>query len=188
MASKVSIANGALQLLGATRIESLDQDRPNAKSMKAAFDTTRDALLRRYDWAFAIKRDSIAADGDDTEWGDWHRYALPNDHIKLILDDESGQKVDWRIEGRFIVTTDGAPLNIRYIARITDVNLYDPLFVEALEAALALACCEEITQSNAKMDRAQKAYDDAVAEAKRIGAIEKPAQAFPEDDWVNARL
>lgn len=188
MASKTSIANGALQLLGARRIESLTQDAPNARSMNEAFDATRDALLRRYDWSFAITRASIAADGDDALWGDWHRYAVPNDFIKLILDDESGQAVDWRIEGRHIVTKDGAPLEIRYVSRVTDVSYYDPLFVEALEADLALTCCEEITQSSTKKEFAAKMYDEAIEEAKRIGAIEKPAHEFPEDEWVNARL
>jgi hypothetical protein len=31
-------------------------------------------------------------------------------------------------------------------------------------------------------------YDDAIAEAKRINAFEKPSEEFPEDDWVLARL
>mgnify|MGYP001426155490 CR=1 FL=1 len=38
MTSKVEIANGALQKLGAKRIESLTQDHPNARSMNVAFE------------------------------------------------------------------------------------------------------------------------------------------------------
>lgn len=186
--SSVAIANRALQKLGAERIESLSQDDPNARSMNAAFGMVRDAELRRYVWSFAIKRESIAADAADTTWGSWNRYSLPNDFLRLIRDDETGQAPDWRIEGLFIVTADAAPLDIRYVARIDDPNFYDPLFVEAFASKLAVETCQEITQSNGKKEGAQRDYDFAINEAKRVGAIEKEAQEFPEDSWLNARL
>lgn len=186
--SKVAIANLALQKLGAARISALDQDASNARSMNAAYDLMRDAELRRYRWGFAIKRDSIAADAADTVWGDWKRYSLPNDFLALIRDDETGQAPDWRIEGLYIVTADASPLQIRYVARIDDPNYYDALFIESFACRLALQTCEEITGSTSKKAKIQEDYDFAIAEAKRMGAIEKPAQEFPEDDWVNARL
>lgn len=184
--SNVQIANRALQKLGAKRISSLSQDHPNARSMNAAFATVRDMELRRYDWSFAIKRESIAADGDETTWGGWNRYSLPNDFIKLLRDNESGTHVDWKIEGQYIVSADASPLEIRYIARIEDPNFYDALFVEAFAGRLATECCEEITQSPSKMEGIKRQYDEDIAEAKRIGAIEKPAQDFPEDPWLTA--
>jgi hypothetical protein len=186
--SKVAIANRALQKLGADRIESLSEDSPNARSMAAVYDITRKAELRRYVWGFAIKRDSIAADGSQTSWGQWNRYSLPNDFLRLIRDDESSQAPDWRIEGQYIVSADSAPLNIRYIADIDDPNFYDSLFVEAFASKLALEVCVEITGSSGRQDRAGRDYDLAIGEAKRIGAIEKEAQQFPVDDWINARL
>jgi hypothetical protein len=192
--SKVAIANRALQKLGAKRIEALTQDHPNARSMSAAFDLVRDAEIRRYRWGFAIKRKSIAADGDETTWGEWKRYSLPNDYLAIIRDDESGQTVDWRIEagedgeGVFIVTATESPLEIRYIARIEDPNYYDPLFIEAFACKLALETCEEITQSTSKKESIRGDYDAAIAEAKKQGAYEQPAQDFPEDDWILARL
>lgn len=185
--SKVAIANLALQKLGVKRIESLTQDAPNARSVNACFDALRDSLLRRYDWSFAIKRDSIAADGDYDEWGDWDAYSKPNDFIRLLRDNESGQAVDWKIEGDFILSRDGAPLEIRYIARIEDPNAYDSTFVEALACAIASQCCEEITGSTAKQDRIDKARDAAIDEGYRTGAIEKEASEPPEDDWVAVR-
>ena len=186
-ASKVAIANGALQRLGAKRIESLTQDHPNARTMNAAYEPVRRALLRKYDWGFAIARDSIAADGTGPVWGDWDRYTKPNNFIRLLRDNESGQAVDWKIEGNYILSADGSPLEIRYIADIDDPNLYDSLFIEALECALAERCCEEVTGSTSKASKMKKDFDGAIDEAKRIGAIEQPAQDFPEDEWVAAR-
>lgn len=189
--SEVQIANRGLQKLGAKRIESLTQDAPNARSMSASYVLVRDAELRRYDWSFAIRRQSIAADSDDSLWGGWNRYSLPNDYVRMLRDDESGTLVDWQIEssddGLFILTADGSPLEIRYIARIEDPNQFDALFIEALACKLAVECCEEITGSTSKLDRVTAAYTFAIAEARRVGAIEKPAQEFPEDPWLAAR-
>ena len=185
--SKVAIANLALQKLGVKRIESLTQDTPNARSINACFDAMRDSLLRRYDWSFAIKRDSIAADGDYDEWGDWDAYTKPNDYIRLLRDNESGVAVDWKIEGDFILSMDGSPLEIRYIARIEDPNKYDSAFIEALACMIASQCCEEITGSTAKQASIDKARDAAIDEGYRTGAIEKEASEPPEDDWIAAR-
>lgn len=183
--SKVQIANLALQKLGQSRkLESLSQDSPNARSMNLAYDAVRRRELRRYTWTFAIKRDSIAADGDYDEWGDWNAYSKPNDFLRLIRDDESGAAVDWKIEGLFILSRDASPLEIRYVADIDDPNYYDGLFFEAFACALALQCCEEITQSTSRKASIKEEYDNAIAEAKRVGAIEQAAQEFPEDEWL----
>lgn len=183
--SNVLIGNRALSKLGAARIESLSQTgSANARAVNNAFETTRNAELRRYQWSFAIKRASVAADGDGPVWGDYNRYSLPNDFISLIRDDESGLRTDWKIEGGYIVTLDSAPLDFKYIARIEDPNLFDPLFVEAFACKLALEICQEITQSTGKKGDLKQDYVFAIAEAKRVGAIEKGAIDFPEDDFI----
>ncbi len=185
--SDVSIANRALQKLGAKRISSLTQDHPNARSMNAAFERVRRAELRRYPWSFAISRASIAADGDDSLWGDWNRYSLPNDFIRLIRDDETGSHVDWKIEGLYILTADASPLEIRYIADVEDPNTFDALFVEVFASRLAMECCKEISDSTVDKESLKDDYKAEIAEAKKVGAIEKEAQEFPEDEWLSAR-
>jgi hypothetical protein len=187
--STVSIANRALQKLGAKRISSLTQDHPNARSMNAAFEQVRDAELRRYVWSFAIKRASIAADAtDETILNTWKRYSLPNDFIRLIRDDESGFHVDWKIEGLYILSDTASPLKIKYVAKIEDPAYYDPLFVEALAAKLALECAVEIKDASVTdFSKIEDSYKTAISEARMLGAIEKPAEEFPEDSWLAAR-
>lgn len=195
--SDVSIANLALQKLGAARIEALDQDSPNARSINSCFEAVRQGELRKHDWAFAIARASIAADSDATLWGGLNRFLVPNDFIRLLLDDESGSVVDWRIEGkldtdetavRAIVTKDSSPLRIRYIADIEDPNAFDSLFVDSFACKLAMQTCKEITGSNALVAEIKVEYDRAINEAKRIGSIERAEQDPPEDEWVEARI
>ena len=89
---------------------------------------------------------------------------------------------------RFNPTADASPLEFLYIARVEDPNAFDPLFIEAFACKLALETCEEIKQSASKKASINSDYKDAIAEARRVGSIEKPAQEFPEDSWVNARL
>lgn len=185
--SNVQIANRALSKTGTPRIESLTQaGSANARTMNAAYEITRNAELRRYQWSFAVKRDSVAADGDDPVWGDYNRFSLPNDFISLIRDDESGLRTDWKVEGGFIITRDSAPLDIKYIARIEDPNLFDALFVEAFACKLALETCQEITQSTSKKSDLKQDYVFAISEARRVGAIEKGVIDFPEDDFITA--
>jgi hypothetical protein len=187
--STVSIANRALQKLGAKRISSLTQDHPNARSMNAAFEQVRNAELRRYVWSFAIKRASIAADAtDETILNTWKRYSLPNDFIRLIRDDESGFHVDWKIEGLYILSSTASPLKIKYVAKIEDPAYYDPLFIEALAAKLALECAVEIKDASVTdFSKIEDSYKTAISEARMLGAIEKPAEEFPEDSWLAAR-
>lgn len=183
--SNVSIANGALQRLGTSfRLTSLTQDHPNARALNTAFEPTRDALLRKYAWGFAIARASIAADSNGPTWGDWNRYTLPNDFIRLIRDDESGANVDWKREGDYILSRDGSPLEIRYVAKIEDPTKFDPLFVVTLELELAVRVCKQINDSTVDKESLKDDLKDAVAEAKQANAFENEAQPFPEDDWT----
>ena len=186
--SEVVIANRALQILGSpNRIESLAQDHPNARTMNAAFVPVRNALIRKYKWNFAKKRGSVAADAVQTTWGTLNRYTLPADFARLIRNDETGMRLDWQIEGRFIVTKDAAPLEFKYIAIIEDPNEFDPLFDEAFAHELALATCKEVTGSNDNKADIRVDLRDALNAAKQNNAYEEDAEQPLEDDWLLAR-
>lgn len=186
--SKVAICNRALQRLGAERIESLSQNHPNARSMNAVYDPVRERLLRKHKWNFALARASIAADPAGPTWGDWTRYALPGDFLRLIRDDETGVRVDWKIEGLFILSRDSAPLEFRYISNITSPSTFDSTFREVLSCALALETCEEITQSTQKKQGIMQDMKVLMDEAAATNSWEKDADVPVEDDWILARL
>ena len=185
--SVIKIYNLALTKLGARRLSAVDEDHPNARTITAVYEILRDAELRRYTWSFAIARASVAADGDGPTWGDWNRYSLPNDFLRLVRDDESGATVDWKREGLYILSRSASPLEFKYIARIEDPTYYDPLFVNALAGRIAFTCAKDIEDSTVSKESIQQDYKNDIAEAKRVGAIEKEAQEFPEDEWLQAR-
>ncbi len=189
MASKVEIANRALQLIGAKRIVSLTEDSRNARAANAAYEPVKRAELRKHPWCFATKRKQLPASATEPIFTRANSFPLPSDFIRLLPPDPETNfnDMDWIIEGRNIITNDGAPLDVRYIYDVTDPNEMDVLFREALAAKLAEQLCEEITQSNAKLAAANAAYKDVIAEAKRSNAIEKVAEKPPEDEWVTCR-
>jgi len=189
MASKVEIANRALQLLGAKSIVSLLEDSRNARSINLAFEPVKLAELRKHPWSFAIKRAQLAADAVAPLFTKTSSFTLPSDCIRVLSPDPevNFNDLDWQIEGRKIITNDTAPLDVRYIYNVTDSNEMDVLFREALSSKLAMELSEEITQSNAKKADAAKLYEEAISEAKKANAIERVAQRPPEDIWVTVR-
>ena len=152
MASVVEICNRALQKLGAARIVDITDNSKNARSCNTAYNPTRLKELRRHTWNFAIKRASLPASVTPPLFDYRFAYPLPTDFLRLLAPDpiSNREDIEWVIEGNTIVTNDSAPLQIRYVADITDPNLMDPLFREAVSADLAMELCEEITQSNEK--------------------------------------
>lgn len=190
--SDVEVANYALSKLGTSRIESFSQDTPNARTMNSVFQKIKTSILRSYRWNFATRRAVLAAHVSQTDWGSLNRFPLPSGFLRLIFDDETGQHVDWRIESDstdtlFVVTTDAAPLYIKYIHDVTSPALYDSLFVEALACKLAMETCQEITGSNTKKESLREDFRQAINEAKQVGSMESTADEFPEDDWLAAR-
>jgi hypothetical protein len=193
MASEVEIVNRALSRVGATRITSLTENTVNARAANAVYATLRDAELRAHRWSFAIKRAQLAADATAPAFGPANAFPLPADFLKLLPPDPNQHlnDLDWRIEHHesavCIMTDQAAPLNIRYIHRVTDPNKMDVLFREALSMRIAREVCEPLTQSNTKIQLIDVDYREAIATARKANAFERPSDTPPDDTWVTVR-
>jgi len=195
--SETSIANLALQKLGADRITSLDQNHPNAREMNAAYSAMRDLELRSYRWNFAKKRAALTAHATSpaSDSGFAYAYPLPSDYLRLLAANESNlydgdNSVDWKIEqheGVRCILTNWSNMDIVYIAQITDPAQFDAAFVELLACRLALQCCERLTQSNTKRQLSQCEYDDARRNARHVNAFENIPTRSLEDSWYTVR-
>jgi hypothetical protein len=189
MASEVSICNSALQKLGAGRINSLSENSKSARACNSAYERLRDAALRKHTWSFAKARAELAADSDAPEFGYAYKYPLPVDCLRVLPDYPGyiANSPTREIEGRYILTDEGGPLQIRYIVKVTDPNEMDALFQETLACDIALDICEEITQSNTKKTDIREERKTTLAEARRCNAIEREPEQPPEDTWVTVR-
>lgn len=187
--SYVSICNLALQKLGAARIAALDEASKNARECNACYEHLRDTELRTNKWKFALSRATLAPHATAPDFTFTYAFPLPTDCLRPVFPARLG--LDWRVENHegvaSILTNDGNTLEIRYLKRVTDPTLFDPLFVEAYACRIALHLCEAITQSNSKKEAAERAYLYAIREARRMNAIEIGPFKQPVDEWVAAR-
>lgn len=198
-ASQISIVNSALVKLGASPVLAITDNVKRAKAMAAMWEPSRDRLLRAFRWSFAMVRTKLPALADVPSWGFGTQFQLPADCLRLdfvselfvglsLSDYRDSDESDFALEGRKILCDLAVPLPIRYVARVTDVSLYDACFAEALACRLALDCCEEITQSSTKKADIRTDLKDVLIDAVRTNAIEKPPIAIADDSWMLGRL
>lgn len=192
MPSVVEICNNALVLkLGSSRIVSLTENTVNAREINAIYESVRDLELRKHRWLFSVKRVQLPEDATAPDFGYAHQFTLPADCLRVLPPDnsENYNDLDWQIEGRKILTNASAPLNLRYVRQVTDPNEMDSIFRDVWATRMGLELCEKITQSAGKKETLMRQYKDAITEARRINAIEKPVSDDPpEDTWITARL
>lgn len=197
--SKVEICNLALSHLDAGIISNIDSPTTEAERECAKwYDTTRRALLRKYNWNFARKRRSIARAGTP-EFGMSDYYVLPSDWVRLVGfgvdgDSESDYKFyqrryTYEIEGRnLLVDASGATsLNIIYIWNHENVYEFDALFVELLALKLAMVMAYKFTTKKGVLEMVKVKLEAAEADATAIDGQERPPVIVQSSRFLSAR-
>jgi hypothetical protein len=183
--SAVDACNSALQRVGAASILSLTDNSPEARACALAYDSNRRDELRKHSWNFTIKRAVLSPDTTAPAFDYLYAFTLPTDCLRVLRPPTSD--LDWQIEGRKILTNDGAVLNLRYLADVEDTTQWDASFYNVMAASLAVDICEKLTQSNTKKQQLNTEYKEAVADARKVDAFEGGPQDAADDDWWNAR-
>ena len=190
MASKITISNQGLLLLGASQITGFNDGSVNAEAIKLIYDDTRDSLLRTYPWRFATKRSQLTADVTAPVFGRARSFPLPGDYLAPLAPypEDNFEQLDWIIEANSkLLTDDSSPLDFRYIAKIEDPDCMDPLFRKALSARLAVELAEQLTQSSSKLQNVAAIFDRTIGEARQLNAFEAVNHQPPLDEWITAR-
>lgn len=199
MSSETEIANRAITKIGDERILSLLDDTNPGRVLNSMFAQVRDAELRRHRWKFSTKRTSLPALVAVPAFGYLYQYALPSDFLAIIQVNDfyvrpsTKDKGPWSIErlsddsGTGLLTDLVAPLNTRYVSRVTDTAFFDPLFVECMACKLALEATESLTKGLVDKDGLRQDYKFALLEAVRVDAIENPPDELPWGSWLDSR-
>ena len=187
--STTNVCNLALQRVGSSTILNLTDDTTEARACNLVYDSVRREQLRRYTWGFATSRavlapDSLAPTANDDFPFDY-QFTLPADCLRIIRPPRVA--LDWKIEGRKLLTNDGTVLYLRYIADITDAASWDSSFYDVVAARLAQRIVEKLTNSNVKRDVLAQEYKEAVTAARLADAFESGPDDAPEDEWLTAR-
>lgn len=190
MASDITIINGALRKLGVARIGARNEETEQARVANDTYDTLLDAVLTDAPWDFATKRQELSANATAPVFGFDNAFDLPSDPYCLKpLEIVNLSEYQWSVEGRQIVTSHSAPLQLVYIARITDADSYSPQFVEAFQARLAAEWAEPLVKQSSVQRLMVEVYDRKIRAAK---TIEAGQTGLHEDttngSWVDSRL
>lgn len=184
--SVTGICNRALQLVGsAQQIMNLTDNSREARSVNRAYDACRRQELRTHPWNFAIKRAQLSNDSTAPAFDEEYAFTLPADCLRVLIPKSVAR--DWKVEGRKIVASTALPLDLRYIADITDPTVFDAAFCEVLAARIALAIVEDMTQSTAKQQQLGTVYKNFLAEARRADALESVPEVPDDSSWITSR-
>ena len=89
-------------------------------------------------------------------------------------------------QGRVLLTYQGTA-NILYIARITDTNLFDAMFVDVLTAKLAVDLAYPVTSSMAVQKQMQDLFQKKLSEARSIDGQEGFMDDLVSDTFTDFR-
>jgi hypothetical protein len=192
------VANMALGILVEAPIDSLDDNTKAARLLNLHYETTRQAELIKHPWVFAIFRVELEAD-DEAPTSDEYRYAyaVPDDALRVLpLTDNgeaSGLRLPFKQEASLILTNYSGPRIVRYIGNMTDPADWDPLFIEAFAARLAMKVAMPLTNKPSVLQGAQLVYNEAISEARRVNSIMassiSASRSWSEErgDWSEVR-
>ncbi|MGB0972212.1 MAG: hypothetical protein ACPGVG_14825 [Mycobacterium sp.] len=186
MASDIDIINAGLRKLGEQPIVTRTDQSPQARLAHGTYDEIRDALLRGTPWNFATKRESLSADSAAPSWGYERQFTLPSDCLRLV-DVNNASDAEWRLESGKVLTDLGAPLQIVYVARVSE-NEMDVAFREALAAKCALEWAEALSQTSTVAQQMGSVFGLAIQHAKTADGQEDRQRKIEQNSFVTSRF
>ena len=143
------IANLALDRIGADHLKTTEDDTPISRIVRATFMTTRDELLRNYEFNFSKVYLTLSQDAAITALGEWsYAYTMPATPVILkVLNICDNAENLFAVMGAGtnrhlycnMYTTAGTPnlLSIQAVQQIVDPDQWDNLFRDAFVLRLA---------------------------------------------------
>lgn len=185
MASKMSIVNQALALLGQDPTETLvlqDAKAPTRRLL-VFVDQALDEVLTYHHWTEATRHPQLTAVADvdgDTDWRYPYVYKLPPSVLRVLGVEgcypwQVATRANSGAEERVIRSADPGPLKLTCIVRIDYASVPAHL-ITALATTLAALSCYAVTGDNAKADGLVKAAQDRLIMALGKDASQEGGQ------------
>lgn len=195
--TKLSLYNGALEILGQTRLSSLTENTPRRHKLDAIWDRnflTR--ALNKGQWDFAMRVQELTSDASiDPAFGREHYFNRPADCVRLMALSTSEYFYppltgdEYRREGDYWVC-DFETLYCKFVSNDDsygkDYTLWPEEFTEFVEAYLALRAEPTVTQGD-RLEIAKAAYKEARDHAKSVEAQEAGSKRPTRSRWASAR-
>jgi hypothetical protein len=200
MTDQLSLYNGACRILKERRLASLSENREVRRLLDDAWvdGRTEGAVrfcLEQGQWAHGRRATQIDYDPDvATDFGFQYAFGIPEDFVRpvalcsdpyfeiplLRYVDEAGY---WYCDLQTIYVvyvSDGLTFG-------GDVSRWPQSFIELVQARLALEVAPNLTNSDRAIQWAEKAYKDALTEARSANAVRQPTRFMPPGSWSLSR-
>lgn len=207
---QLDIVNLALMRIGESTIQSMDEGSTPARSATLLYDISRRAVLRDYDWNFAIKTIALPVVKAEDVPGAKFSYScpVPSDCLRVVEILPSGGvdsffienavgvppgliltspfRTEWfRVYNGVIYTHIQHPL-LKYVCDEENVDLFDSKFIEAFSYKLAGELAMAVRQSETLMTSMLNAYQAVVSKASEESQNEHDL-SLSENPYVEAR-
>lgn len=182
----VSICSNALLMLGAQPINSLSEGNDRARLASNLWPGVRDDLLRSHPWNCAIKRVILSPESTAPAFDYAYQFALPGDLLRILSIGELGEYLEYRVEGRKILTDDNV-LRLRYVFQNDNPATWDSAMVYAAELRMAAAMAYAITQSATLAEAKRQEAELAFRRAKSVDGQEEPGETVGDFRLLGVR-
>ncbi len=196
MPSKLSLYNGALNVLGERNLASLTENREPRHKLDDIYDNDMiDRVLQHGQWKFAKRTAQLQASTTITpEFGYQFAYELPTDFIRtlgvasdeffiqpLTQYDKEGATLFCEIETLYLmyVSNDSQFGN--------DLSLWPGNFTEYVEFYMARKVAPTLTGLDYSDTELKKQVAGALTDAKATDAMEAPTKFPPKGNWASSR-
>lgn len=190
------ICNMALSLINAGRIYGLDEETEVARQCRLHYEETRKTLLSQFEWNFARRREECIL-SDHKIGGYEFVYAYPETCLRILAVIPKGErfKAEQQKEYDIFNTDDNTkyivsdvPLAyIDYVYDVQDIDIFSPVFVQALRSKMASELAMPLTGNSGLFDQSYKLYQAAIQEAKSMSAKERRQDIPYVSTYVRAR-
>lgn len=154
MASKTSIFNRALRILGGRSVQSPDENLPDAIRMNEAWDDCVDEVLRAHPWSHAMQWASLAKLATPPPFGFAYAYELPSACLRMVDirtdGDLTREGQPFEIVGS-AVYTNATPALARFVVRTDSTSLWPSDFCGVLALRLAVETASALAKDGGKL-------------------------------------
>jgi len=180
--SPENIANSAILKIGASRINSLDDNKTEAVVCKEFYERSYRWLLAQFYWGFANMTESLAQSPTAPKHEYAYAYLLPADFVRI---QRTFPNSNYKIVGNELHTNE-REIAIKYTFRAKEEDL--PIYFEqTMMYYLASQICVPITENVTKEVSNYEQYLDHLKRAKSLDAQQYPQDGFEDFPLYTSR-
>lgn len=196
MADRLTVYREALRNIGAERLASLTEMRPERVLLDDAWNSAVRTVLSEGLWNFATRTALLDYDEDSAVYvGYRYCFVKPTDLVRTAGVSQDGTFddgfEDWKDEGNFIYS-DLATIYLEYVSDDTgfglNLGLWSEQFARAVAAYLAFQIALPVTSSESAQNKCWQLYKRLLKDAKALDATEDRARRAPAGRLVRSRF